>query len=375
MVKAIGSRWMRLWPPGFTLWKNVEPEKGKWHFDDEEVQVLARREGLRLVGLLESPPKWASAADPSYWQDWETYVARVVERYKDDISVWEVQNEPNLRYWLSKPGGPSRADAYLEYLKHTYPVVKRVNPRAVVMGGCVAGHFAKNTDSLTFTEELIDKGALEYMDVLSFHYYHSYAYRRPIDEEEDPISEWIPRIRARMKAAGKVVPIINSEGGVYNPASALTYRPCAPDNVDPIPPTEVARLLVRLYVSQLAAGVERFFYYDFFLSGSPVAKLWDSFVEGDGQPRPCVAAYAVMTWLLEGAKYERTERPINDLWVHYFATPRGKLAVAWSRTGTRADFSFRGGTAAWDIMGKNMQLGSGAKLTLTPDPTYVLLGK
>jgi hypothetical protein len=140
-----------------------------------------------------------------------------------------------------------------------------------------------------------------------------------------------------------------------------------------VAPEEVARLLVRMYVAQLAAGVERFFYYDFFIGGSPYAKAWDSFVEGDGQPRPDVAAYAAMTWLLDGAKFERTERPTPDQWVHRFATPRGPVVVAWTRTGTRAEMSFPRAGRAWDIMGRDLPLRAGGKLAVTPHPVYVLM--
>ncbi len=36
-------------------------------------------------------------------------------------------------------------------------------------------------------------------------------------------------------------------------------------------------------------------------------------------------------------KFDRTERPNDDLWIHHFATAGGMLAVAWSRTGTTGE--------------------------------------
>jgi len=374
LAHAVGARWMRLWPPQLTLWSRVEPEQGKWHWDDQAVRKLARDEHLLLFGMIESFPDWVRGDSPDFWSQWENYVATVVGHYQEDIHVWEVRNEPDLAWWMSKPTGPSRAEVYLDYLKHSYPVIKRVDPSATVVGGCCGG-YERGTDGAQFADELIDLGALQYMDVFSFHYYHSNSFPLPIDEGPDPIADQVARLRARMKAAGKVVPIINSEGGVYNPGPAITCRPCAADNVRPMAPEEVARLLVRLYLAQWAAGVERFFYYNFFIGGSPYAKAWDSFVEGDGQPRPDVATYAAMTWVLDGAKFERTERPTPDQWVHHFATPRGPVIVAWMRTGTQAELTFPKALRAWDIMGRDLPLHAGGKLAVTSVPVYVLLRK
>lgn len=371
LVEAIGARWIRLWPPGLTLWQTIEPDRGKREWRDAEVQRLVD-EGFLILGMLESPPSWAKWGEPGYWEAWESYVADVVERYKEEIHVWEVQNEPNLRWWMETTEGARRADLHIEALQHTYPVIKRVDPTATVVGCCVAGDFAEGTDPYLFTREIIERGALELMDVLSFHYYHSYAHPLPMDEEPDLIAASTAHMKQIMREAGRELPIINSEGGTYNPAPVITYRPCAPDNYDPIPGEEVARLLVRQYVAQWAAGVERFFYYNCFVNGTPAARAWDSFVEGDGQPRPAVAAYATMTWLLDGATFDHTERPTLDLWLHHFRTPRGRLVVAWTRTGTEVEHVFATATQAWDIMGREVEL-EATRLTLTPEPSYVLL--
>jgi hypothetical protein len=321
--------------------------------------------------MLENPPAWATTSPAEYWDDWEAYVAAVVSRYKDYIQTWECQNEPDLRWWLSKPGGPTRADAHLEALRHTYPVIKRIDPMATLLGGCASGPYAKDSDGLQFAEELIGLGALQWMDGLTFHYYHGYANSAPMDEEKDPVSESVARIRARLRAAGRELPILNTEGGTYSPASSITYRPCTADNVSALPGRQVAMLLTRQYIAQWAAGVQRFFYYNFMLNGSPFAGAWDSFVEGDGQPRPDVAAYAVMTWMLDGARFERTERPQEDAWVHHFSSAQGPLAVAWSRTGTTANLKLPGVVCVWDIMGREIRLRHGGRVTVTPEPVYL----
>jgi hypothetical protein len=375
LAHAVGVRWQRLWPPGITLWSTVEPKKGEWHFNDEAIAKIAHTDGVRIFGMLESYPSWVNFGGDEFWAAWENYVARVVEHYKADIHFWEVLNESDLKWWASKPTGPSRAQNYVEYVRHTYPVIKRVDPTATVVGGGVSGDFSTNTDGLASTEELIDLGALQYMDVLSFHYYHSAQMPMPMDEREDPVVGGVARIKAKMQAAGKVVPIWDSEGGTYNPGPAITYRPPTPDNVDALSGETVALLMTRQYIAQWAAGVERFFYYNMFIGGSPYASCWDSFSEGDGQPRPCAPAYATMTWALQGAKFERTERPDKDQWAHYFSTPRGTVVVAYVRTGTKGKIDLPRATSAWDIMGAPVKIGPGGSIPLAPTPTYILLRK
>ncbi|MGC9316449.1 MAG: hypothetical protein ACP5KN_00265 [Armatimonadota bacterium] len=371
LAAAVGARWVRLWPPYLTVWRTVEPDDDQWRWRDEEVQRLVD-EGFSIVGMFERAPDWAQRGMAGYWEAWEQYVARVVERYRDRIDVWEVQNEPNLRWWMEEAHGGRRAELHVEALEHAYPIVKRIDPEATVIGGSVAGLFSEGTDALAFTREVIGLGGLELMDVLSFHFYHSHLHPLPMDEEQDAVADAVTRVKSIMRDAGRQIPIINSEGGTFNPAPVISYRPVAPDNVDPLSAEAVAVLAVRQYIAQWAAGVERFLYYNFAVDGSPVAKTWDSFVEGDGQPRPVVAAYATMTWLLDGATFEGTERPTGDLWLHHFRTPRGPLVVAWTRTGTTATYEFQDAVGAWDIVGADLPL-EPHSLLVRPEPTYVLL--
>ncbi|MFH1918936.1 MAG: hypothetical protein ABIP48_03475 [Planctomycetota bacterium] len=381
IAQAVGARWLRLHPPNHTKWRIVEPDrKGEWAWRDEPIRI-AKKAGLELIGSLDRCPNWASSAPagtpdagfytgvgawvPENWSDWENYVRETVRRYKGDVHVWEVWNEPNLTDWLIPRAGQTRAEAYVEMLKRTYPIVKREDPSATVIGGCVAGALTEHSPPWQFTREIIDLGALELMDAFSFHQYIT----RSVDEGDEPIETWLGRLKRMMREAGRPLPIINSEGGYANPGTSLRYRPC-PANV--VSPDDMARWLVRQYVSQIACGVRQFFFYNFFVDGSPTIRPWEGFVEGDGQPRPNVAAYAQMTWALDGSRFERIGRPHGDVSVYHFTTPRGRLAVAWAHTGRQAVVEFTGAVRAWDLMGSPLDLPSGGKLEVTDAPVYVL---
>jgi len=96
-------------------------------------------------------------------------------------------------------------------------------------------------------------------------------------------------------------------------------------------------------------------------------------LEGDGQPRPNVAAYAQMTWVLDGASFLRTDRPTEDTWIHHFDTPTGPIVVAWARTGTEVELPLPGAKQAWNLMGSPVTLRPNRKVTITDAPIYVRL--
>jgi hypothetical protein len=334
---------------------------------------------LALVGSFELCPRWASTAPadapdayytgfaawaPRDWTEWEEYVAQTVRHHKTDIHIWEVWNEPNLVDWWVPREGQSRPEGYVELLRHTTPAVRREDPSATVIGGVVAGALKERSSAWEFTRDVIASGGLDLMDVFSFHDYIG----SPVDEGDEPIDVWLPRVRQAMQAAGREVPIIDSEGGFANPGSAITYRPC---DSDVVPTDRMARLLVRQYVSQLALGVDRFFFYNLFVDGSPEVRQWEGFVEGDGQPRPNVAAYATLSWLLDGATFDHTERPSPDVWLHWFRTPRGRLAIVWARTGTHSEVTIPGAREAWDLMGAPVRIPRGGVFEATDAPLYV----
>ena len=95
-------------------------------------------------------------------------------------------------------------------------------------------------------------------------------------------------------------------------------------------------------------------------------------MEGDGQRRPNATAYATMTWLLDGARFARARRPQGGAWLHEFRTPRGRVTVAWAKTGTGAEVTFPGAAEAYDLMGAPVRLQPGGRLTVTDAAVYVV---
>lgn len=389
--KAIGARWVRMNCPILTKWKHVEPEKGKWTWPDEQVKAF-KDAGFEILGSLDRIPDWAardpdvqhhsgayffgsSGQLPADWADWENYVERIVTRYKGIIDRWEIGNEMNTYGWLIPPEGMTQSQGYYELLKHTYPIVKKANPAATVVGIAVSGEMKPTDDHVWgFVNGVLDLGGWKYMDVFSYHTYWTFG---AVDERTtNRISDWVPRLRARMREVGGEKPVVCTEGGFNNADTSLKYRPIAPSEGPSVPASDMAKYLVRLYLAQWHAGVDRFYFYTGEISGSPKTEPYYGLVESGGQPLPNVAAYAAMTWLLDEAvplKDSALKQSGSDVWVYPFTTPRGILLVACAKTGTTFPFKLDNAVGCWDLMGVEQKLPDKGQFTLADSPTYILL--
>ncbi|MEW6758655.1 MAG: beta-galactosidase, partial [Acidobacteriota bacterium] len=96
-MREAGIHWVRV---DFT-WDVVEPKPGhyRWTLLDRVV-ADAERNGVNLLAILGYTPKWASAGPDRYspprdTQEWKTFVATIVARYRGRIRHWSLWNEPN----------------------------------------------------------------------------------------------------------------------------------------------------------------------------------------------------------------------------------------------------------------------------------------
>ncbi len=102
-----------------------------------------------------------TTSDDEYFNAFLTYVDFVSKEMKGKIAAYEIWNEPDIKAFNAKDATP--AD-YAELLKHSYEIIKKNDPDAIVVG-CV---LANDTEYL---KGILSNGAAEYMDALSFHFY------------------------------------------------------------------------------------------------------------------------------------------------------------------------------------------------------------
>jgi hypothetical protein len=87
-------------------WANIEPTaKGQFNWAPYDSRLAYdTNNGINVVGMLLTTPRWASSNpsapdyfwyEPSNYNDYYDFVRAAVNRWKNQIHVWEIWNEPN----------------------------------------------------------------------------------------------------------------------------------------------------------------------------------------------------------------------------------------------------------------------------------------
>src|SRR2546430_2735650 len=124
-------------------WDVIEPaSKGGFTWERTDAwRDEARRTHRTIFASLAYAPAWANGGRPYRFaplnfQDWYDFVFATVSRYKDDIFLWGVWNEPNLDVYLD--GADLRTYRTLAVMAHA--AIRAANANAVVIGPDVSWH-------------------------------------------------------------------------------------------------------------------------------------------------------------------------------------------------------------------------------------------
>jgi hypothetical protein len=233
-------------------WHKAVPEKGKYVYFDEDLDVILST-GVTALGTLGgyNIPKWAKEHDPedpdsivlAYGNvininDWKDYVRAMVSHYKDRIKYWEIWNEPGM---------PDPAH-YFRLVKEAFLIIKKEDPEATVIGGSAIDAKKQRT------EKLMSLGVLDHLDGWTFHGYCADA--------ADPweFGRGLPEL---MKKHGKVLPFWDTEWGVHcGTFRRESYYGGQTDRSWPTRPYRASvNLLMRHELSGRALGVKANFWF------------------------------------------------------------------------------------------------------------------
>ena len=129
--------------------------------------------GVQISCVLISTAYWASSnvSDPQWnlwpptnYQDWADWVNWMCVRYNNQITYWEVWNEPDHGGWLGT------LPEYYTLLQTAATQIRAVNPNNVVL---MAGLACTGTEGTTYFNGLLALGAANYFDVINYHTYGS----------------------------------------------------------------------------------------------------------------------------------------------------------------------------------------------------------
>ena len=150
-------------------WDVIEPNcKGCYEWATTDAwRDQARRTGRAIFGSLAYAPAWANGGHPYHYpplnyQDWYDFVYATVSRYKDDVFLWGVWNEPNLDHYLQ--GSDLRTYRTLVVMAHA--AIRAANPLAKVLGPEVSHHAFRDG---WFAAAMADYGDL--FDIVTVHWY------------------------------------------------------------------------------------------------------------------------------------------------------------------------------------------------------------
>jgi polysaccharide biosynthesis protein PslG len=168
-----GVRWVRVGIP----WGMVQPRRPVegdpgwntvWGLPRvDAVMRMAHDRGLKISATLSRTPAWANGGKgpeylPTRLEDYAHVAQFLAHRYRNEVTSWEVWNEPNHDGFL-RSAGP---DDYSQLLCRSYPAFKDGAPGARVVFGGTAGN------DWEFIDAAYRAGAKDCFDVLAVHPYN-----------------------------------------------------------------------------------------------------------------------------------------------------------------------------------------------------------
>jgi hypothetical protein len=218
-------------------------------------------------------------------------------RYQGQIHYWEVWNEPNDSDYFS--GAPEKL---VSLAQQAYTILKGIDPDNQIV--------SPSPYDLEYLDLYLALGGGDYADIIGCHFYILE------DEPEVLYEHYIPNARLILQRHGLAhKPLWNTEAGWFAP-------PPLPDDV-------AVGYVARAYLLNWAAGVERYYFYD-----------WDSHgpagVELSVSPDyttliPAGVAYGQVSRWLIGARMTDLTTDANDTWTIQLARADGSEAyVVWN---------------------------------------------
>lgn len=329
LIAAAGFRVVRM---DFT-WQGIERQKGAydWSAYDELTAGLERR-GIRPYYILDyshqlyedlvtikAPPYNKEVQSPAAPRKPESVAAfakwagEAAKRYRGRNVIWEIWNEPNIKFWKPEPNVTN----YTALALATCRSVRAADPDATIVAPGSSGF------PWPFLEEFFRAGALEHLTAVSVHPYRDY--RKGPETAGDDYARLRELIDKYAPASRKGnIPILSGEWGY-----ATHDKGVSPDTQ--------AAFLVRQQLFNLHEKIPVSIWYDWKNDGTDPAEREHNFgtVTHDLQPKPAYTAIATLTTALQGSKFVRRIKTSSEAdWVLLLADAKGTHHLAAWTTGS-----------------------------------------
>jgi glycosyl hydrolase family 39 (putative alpha-L-iduronidase)/YXYXY domain-containing protein len=360
-LARLGIKWQRiLSPTAWFRWSAVEPAKGQLVWYDDEVRKTTAS-GFEILGNLGTWPAWADRGGRPDLDEWERYVAAVVEHYKGQVKHWEVWNEPIHEF---------SASFYAELFRRAARAIRRADPQAKIVG---MGGSYKSAWCLEVLEQLGGKPS-EQMDYVATHLYP------PGSDPLNPSSGLEAKEFHDRIIAPYGMPVWNTEAGVWcmgfyhganssfrSPGESLWphqdgvryYRGAGYE----------AERMAYSFLHSIGNGLSRYFYYDSRFHAAPdYYRTHPTIFDFDDTVRTKGVAYAILAYLFDHSRGLGNLSPNANSYAYLFDR-RGQPVVAlWS-----ADTSPK--TITLDLAGSQFKVYDMMGNTLSPAGATIRYGR
>lgn len=342
-------------------WSLIERTPGRYTFNtyDPAMRVLQQNQLSPLLVLDYTNRFYDNGKTPyddAGLRAFANYAQAVVMHYGSQLKAVEIYNEYN---GLFSTGLCTRdPGCYVRMLQYSYQAIKAVRPDITVVGGAVF-----SVDLLWF-QRVFQAGGLRFMDVVSD---HPYPLVSSLSPERADMAQALSMLQALMK---------HYNNGVAKPIWVTELGwPTSLFNVDE---QTQAQYLVRGAVLSLAAGVQKFFWYDYLNDGTAFYASEQNFgllrqpdVAGRYTPKPSYVAYATLIRQLAQQSFISEKIIGNTLYDERFSS----VHVLWStQDHSTLSIASNGPLTVTTMTGKvqiYMPSAGWVLLPLSEDPVYV----
>ncbi len=190
-------------------------------FYDQLLQS-ARAHNVTLLFIVEKSDPAGDLGTSAQQATYQSWLAQAVNRYKQDVSYWEIQNEENLsNFWNIDSNGAATAYAasvqnYVTDLRESYQTIKANDPTAQVLLGGMSEWTMEQ-----YVDQLIADNAYLYFDIVAFH---------PYGSDPNGVISRLNSLKAKMAAqsgwAAKPIWITEVGFNCYSSATTLPGTSC-----------------------------------------------------------------------------------------------------------------------------------------------------
>ena len=355
LLQRAGFRWIRT----DVSWASIETRSGVYNFSsaDYNIDAFFKQLSSRNIGwvaiLSDSNPVYGAAAGIGHLglnatdgqrSAYSRFAQSIAQRYSTSNQVlWELVNEPNTG------GGYERAPLYAAV---AYPAARAIRS----VGGQVAAPAVANID-FSWLQELFELGLGDVTDVLTCHPYRG-----------DAPETFLPNAAALSAMIKRYTPI-NASMRLSVGEVGYSYGAQNPTDATPIDATTQAHLVVRVFLTALAAEARPAIWYDWKsaplkpgCSGSQCGEHM-GIIDANRQPLPGYHAVRTLNTMISGMEFQskvgvcHTDPCITtaDDFALTFKNASHLLVVAWSVTSFNHSASLKFTRGCWhqfDWMGK-----------------------